>query len=127
VEHEAERVDVAPWRDLAACELLGRHVGRRAGAKDLARGAGQAEIRDPDLAAAVEHDVRGLEIAVDDAPVVRGGKPRADLAGQLDRAVLRESADAADERRGIPGVHLLPREERGAPDFPRAADAADGA
>ena len=33
VEHEAERVDVAARRDLAAGELLGRHVGGRAGAQ----------------------------------------------------------------------------------------------
>ena len=36
VEHEAERVDVAARRHLAAGELLGRHVGRRAGAQRLA-------------------------------------------------------------------------------------------
>src|SRR6185503_1502002 len=79
VEDEAERVDVAARRDLAAGELLGRHVGRRARAQRLARRPGEAEVGDPDLAAAVEHDVRRLQIAVDDAAVVRRGESRANL------------------------------------------------
>ena len=39
VEHEAERVDVAARRDLAARELFRRHVGRRAGAQRSRRSA----------------------------------------------------------------------------------------
>ena len=50
VEHEAERVDVAARRDLAAGELLGRHVGGRAGANRFAGGARQPEVGDADLA-----------------------------------------------------------------------------
>ena len=92
VEHEAERVDVAPRRDLAAGELLGRHVGRRAGAQRLRRPTRrQAEVGDADPAAAVEHDVRRLQIAMEHAAVVRGGESRADLPRELERALLRES------------------------------------
>ena len=125
VEHQAERVDVAARRDLAAGELLGRHVGRRAGAQHFAGGAGEAEVGDPDLAAAVEHDVRRLEIAMDDAAIVRGGEPGADLPRELDRAVLREAADAAEQRREILAVHVFHREERVALEFADVVDAAD--
>ncbi len=44
--------------------------------------------------------------------VVRGREAGADLTRQLDRAVLREAADAAEQRREIFPVHVLHREER---------------
>ena len=125
VEDEAERVDVAARRDLAAGELLGRHVGRRAGADRFTGDAGEAEVGDADLAAAVEHDVRRLEIAMDDAALVRGGESGADLPRDLERAIFREAADAAEQRREILAVHVLHRQERVAVDLADVVDAAD--
>ena len=111
VEHETERVDVAARGHLAAGELLGRHVGRRAGAQRFAGDAGQAEVGDPDLAAAVEHDVRRLEIAMDDAAIVRRGEAGADLPRDLERRdpagkrPMRRSSDA----RSSPSTYSIDR------------------
>ena len=77
VRHDAERVLVGGARDLGAEILLGGHVVRRA--EQVPRRAegpflnflGDAEIRDRDPAALVEHDVAGLDVAVDD-PVLVG-------------------------------------------------------
>ncbi len=79
----------------------------------------------PDLAGAVEHDVRGLEVAVDDVALVRGGQAGANLARDLERALLGEASDAAQERRQILAVDVLHREERAAVDLVDVVDAAD--
>jgi hypothetical protein len=63
---------------------------------------------------AVDHHVRRLQVAVEDAALVRGGNPRADLPRDFDRLVLGEAADAAEQRREILAVDVLHREERGA-------------
>ncbi len=85
----AERVDVDGGGDLARGELLGRHVRRRAGEvgdadPDVALVAGQAEVDDHDPACGPvgvdQEHVVGLEIAVDDADVVRGGERGRQLA-----------------------------------------------
>ena len=97
-----------------AGELLGRHVGRRAGADvvDAAGDGREAEVGDADAALAVEHDVRRLQIAVQHAAFVRGGQAGADLARNLDGLVLREAADAPQQRRQILAVHVLHGQER---------------
>ncbi len=78
VQHDAERPDIGPHIAALADEMLGRHVGdgadRRAGARQR-RAAGQlgdAEVEDLHLAATREHDVRRLDVAMDDVGVVRG-------------------------------------------------------
>ena len=124
VEDEAERVDVAARRDFAAGELLGRHVGGRAGAQRFAGRSRQAEIGDADPAVAVEHDVGGLQIAMDDAAIVRRGQARAHLPRDLDRAVLRKAADAAEQRRQILAVDVLHRQERVTLELADVVDAA---
>ena len=91
----------------------------------FARGAGQAEVGDADLAGAVEHDVRGLQIAMDDAALVRRGEPGADLARDLERAIFGEAADAPQQRREILAVDVLHRQERAAVDLVDVVDAAD--
>ena len=124
VEHQPERVDVAARCDLAARQLLRRHVGGRAGPDRFAREARESEIGQPDLAGAVEHDVRGLEVAVDDVALVRGGQAGTDLSRDLERALLGETSDAAQERRQILAVDVLHRQERAALDLVDVVDAA---
>ena len=96
-------------------ELLGRHVLRRAGLRFAARDAGgrarQTEVGDLRAAAAVDHDVGGLEIAMQHALVVRRRQARAELPRDLDGLVFRQPADAAQQRRQILAVHVLHREE----------------
>ena len=101
VEDEAEGEDVGLDAGLAGDELLGRHVGDGAaaggvggagdslGRADFAlvdgaagvelglvgtEAAGEAEVEDLDEAAVGEHDVGGLEVAVEDAEGVGGGE-----------------------------------------------------
>ncbi len=126
VEDEAERVDIAPDGDLLSAQLLGRHIGRRAGpnVRDLADRR-QAEVHDPDPARAVEHDVRRLQIAVQHAALVRGGESRADLPRDLEPLVFRQPADAAEQDREILAVHVLHRDEQLAVDLPDVVHAAD--
>ena len=105
VEDEAEGEDVGLDGGLAGDELLGRHVGDGAAACGVggagdgvgarfaladgaggvelglvgAEAAGEAEVEDLDEAAVGEHDVGGLEVAMEDAEVVRGGEAVGDL------------------------------------------------
>jgi hypothetical protein len=73
--------------------------------------ASAAATGDPDPAVAVEHDVRRLEIAMDDAAIVRGGEPGADLARQFDRPILREATDATQQQREIFAIDVFHRQE----------------
>ena len=110
------------WSTACAAHLLGRHVADRAehGAglglvrfawasslwlpagprRDLAR---EAEVEDLHAAVAGEEDVLGLEVAVDDALLVRGGEAVrrsaiAHSAALRDRAARRSSAARAASR-----------------------------
>ncbi len=108
VQHEAERVEVAADRDLLARQLLGCHVDGSAGAH-LGHG-GEAEVGELHPSATVEHDVGRLEVAVQHALVVGRGQPGAQLAGDLDRLVLGQAADAAQQRRQILAVDVFHRQ-----------------
>ena len=129
VEDEAERVEIAPHGRRLARELLGRHVRRRA--RDLAQRSGlfgghrEPEVRDPHAPAPVEHDVRGLEVAVEDALLVRRVQARAELARDLDGLVDGETPDPLEQRRQVLAVHVLHREEVAAFDLADVVDAAD--
>ena len=78
-----------------------------------------------DVAGAVEHDVRRLQIAVEHAALVRRGQPCADLPRELERPFRREATDAAEQRAELLAVDELHREERVALDFVDVVDAAD--
>ncbi len=78
VHDDAEAVDVRFLSDRSARQLLGRHVGRRAGAGHVCVGFGERFERDPEVgqvgaAGPVEQDVRGLDVTMDDpVPVCHG-------------------------------------------------------
>jgi hypothetical protein len=92
---------------------------RRAGADVL----GETEVENLGGAVRRDLDVGGLQVTVDDAPLVRGGQTIGDLSGHLQRIVHRErpALDALGEifarhqlhhertgaRRAIRGGHLL--------------------
>ena len=100
VEQQAEGVDIASHGHFGAGELLGGHVGRGAAAHvalQLLGEAGESEVHDDDLAAAVDHDIGGFQVAVEDAFVVGGGQPGAEFAGGLDGLVDGQASDAAEE------------------------------
>src|SRR5205085_10844706 len=89
----------------------------------------EPEVRDPYVPFAVDHDVGRLQIAMQDAPLVRGGEPGADLASDFHRLVLRKASDAPEERSQIFSVHVLHRQKRptvGVADVVGAADVAMG-
>ena len=78
VEDRAEREDVGARVGLLPAQLLGGHVVRsphhRSAARQLGRAQlGEPEVEDLDVAARLDVDVAGLEVAVDDPARVRGG------------------------------------------------------
>src|SRR5690606_14107794 len=100
-QRRAEREDVATLVGVPPLQLLGRHVAQRAeddlgreprvGGPRLPERAGGMPLRDAEVeqlrAARRQHDVRGLEITVNDADAV-GRRERADdLAGVAKRLV----------------------------------------
>ena len=117
VQHEAKGIDVAADRHFAAGQLFRGHVGRRPCADRFARDPRKAEVSDAHLARPVDHHIRGFEIAVHDAPLVRRGEAGADLPGDLERAILRKATYSPEQRREIFAVHVLHRQERVALDF----------
>jgi hypothetical protein len=103
VEHDAQREDVGAVVDLArARALLGRHVVRRAEQRVGLRGlrvAGrgddelrEAEVGQLDTALDVHEHVLGLDVAVDDALVVRVLERVADLGHDRQGLARREAA-----------------------------------
>jgi len=95
--------------DRLPLDLLGRHVGDRA--EDLALGGdrfrrqlgqrrahaligelGEAEVEDLDLSLGVDHDVRGLQVAMDDAFLVGGGHRFGQRYGDLEELLETQAA-----------------------------------
>ncbi len=125
VDDEAERKDVALRGDLPPKELLGRHVGRcpRTDVFDPPN-RGQTEIHDAYPAIAVQHHVGWLQIAVDDAALMGGGEPGAQLARDVGGLVLRESANPTERAREIFPVDVFHREIEQAVGLPDVVHAA---
>ncbi len=92
---------------------------------NLARDRGHAEIGDARTAAAVDHHVVRLQIAMQHARVVRGGHARAQLPRDLERLVRRQPPDATQQRRQILSIDELHREELESVDVADVMDAAD--
>jgi hypothetical protein len=112
-ENQAERVEVGFDGWGAAGEQLRRHVLRSAGTRrgDVACGDCQPEIGDADVSIAVDHHVRRLQVAVQDAALVSGGDAGAQLTRDLDGFVLREPSNAAQQRCEVLAVDVFHREE----------------
>ena len=113
VGHDRERVHVGAAGHGLARDLLRRHVRRRA--QDLAGGghhrgldAGHAEVHQLRLPVGLDHDVGGLDVAVDDAGAV-SGVHRFRHRGQDAQGLLRLDApllaDQAVERPALDVLH----------------------
>jgi hypothetical protein len=109
VKHDAQGEHVRGAVRRAAVGLLGRHVGggphQRAGRTVRTAGvgvgerrqaAGQAEVEDLHVAVGTDHDVFGLDVAVDDPRGVGGGQRPGHLGNQP-RYLLHRGA-AGDQR-----------------------------
>ena len=125
--HQAEGVKIGARRGGETIELLGRHVRRRAGELRVARArrGGQPEVGDPRAAAAVDHDVGWLQIAMHEAAVVRRREARADVARQRQRLVGREASDAPEQRGEVFAIDVLHGDEVIAVDFNHVVQATD--
>jgi len=118
-EHDrAERVDVGARVDRPPAHLLGRHVRGRpdehAGGGDL---GGHGSARDAEVEqldgvepVADEEQVRGLQVAVDDAAGVRGCERVGDAARDRERLGDAEGPVIAEALRQVPAVQPLHRQ-----------------
>ena len=131
VEDHAEREDVGLRADRLALDLLGRHVERRADDRARLRhsrllgGLGQAEVGDVHVIGGVDHDVLGLQVAVDDALVVRGLEAFRRLAEDAQEALGRQLALLLQDRGQVPPVDELHRQELDAVALAEIEDAQD--
>ena len=144
VEDASERPEVRAPVQRAAARLLGAHVARgaeddalvrrvlgdRRRVRDVGRGRAErerlreAEVEELDLAFRGHVDVRGLEVAVEDALGVRGLERVRDLEREADRLVDRDGSarDALLER--LAGDELEDEEAQGV-DLLEAVDRRD--
>src|SRR5258708_3592937 len=104
VEHDAQRKNVAAAVDGAALHLFRRHVaGRAHDVRGLLDGAElqnlrRAEIRDLDGIVGGEHEVRRLDVAVDDVAFMRELQRAASLLHDAQRARQRKRMAAIEQR-----------------------------
>ena len=118
VDHAAQAEDVRAGAERFRAKLLGRHVRRRpendagAGEPRLGRGLGrrplgrtgqfgQAEVEDLGVAARGQHDVAGLDVAVNHALCMRGGERISHLLRDANRLGDRERATCQPFGQGL--------------------------
>jgi len=117
VEHAPEGIDVGLFVDRLPAGLLRRDVVARAHDRPGDRHPvdvdcmGDAEISDLRPPVAVEEDVLRLDVAVDEALVVREGEPARDLQRQLDRLANRQRPFAVDELLQVLSIDVLEDDE----------------
>ncbi len=117
VEHAAHGEEVAAPIHLRALHLLRRHVVGRA--HDVAGaghgGGGQAghpEVHDLHRAVLVDEDVRGLDVAVHDAGLVRMGEAGQHLHDDVDLALQGQGRGRAHRLLQVHALEQLHRDER---------------
>ena len=118
-EHAAERVDVGAGVDRALLELLGRGVvegpDHASGLRDL--GLRAEVLHQPEVgqrgvhgvADGLQQDVRGLDVAVDDAGLVRGVERLADLGDQVRGELELELALGREQPREVGALDVAHR------------------
>ena len=129
-QRHAQRVEIRGGADAGAGDLLRRHVRDRA---DQAAGLGLpevdqvrgAEVAELGVAGGVEEDVGRLDVAVDDAALVRGVERREQLEGHAppgrrrQRAMRREplgqraAGHQLEHEQAEPLVHVVQRDDVG--------------
>ena len=115
VEHAARAPQVGAAVHLRALHLLGRHVVGGAHDRARARGGGHREARHPevhDLHRPVhgEEDVGGLDVAVDDARVVRAGEPVQELHDDVHLPLQGQGPRAAEDVEEVLALEQLHRD-----------------
>ncbi len=104
---------------VGAGELFRRHVGRcpeERTARHARDGVGRddacdAEVEDLEQASPRDHQVGGLDVAVDDSAAVRIAQPVGELVEQLQLAQHRERLAVPDERGQRGALDVLHRDE----------------
>src|SRR5436309_2172101 len=86
---------------------------------------GESEVHDVCPAAPIDHHVGGLQIAMQHAVVVRGGKPCAELAGNLQGFVFGQSPDASEQRSEVFAIDVFHRQKVQPFGFADVEDATD--
>jgi hypothetical protein len=105
VQRDSERVDVAARVGVGGEHLLGRHVAAgahrhsRARQAALAHHLGDAEVHHLDDALAIQHDVAGLDVAMNDAGAVGMAEPQQRLAKHGNGALGRQRSAAMNHLR----------------------------
>jgi hypothetical protein len=118
VDDDPQRPDVRSVIDRAAGGLLGRHVAHGA-VPDEGVGIegvflsqfGQPEIEDSHVAELGDEDVRGLDVPMHDAVIVRACETGRDLKGDADHLVNRHGAAPDACEQGLPLVERHHDEE----------------
>ena len=130
MQHAAERVDVGARVDPAATDLLGRHVveradplagARRPGARE--RLLGESEVRDVDVIVLGQQQVRGLDVAVDEAAEMDRVERGTGLVGDPRRPLRLQGTDDAHQRPHVGALDVAHRQVR---DPVVLADVVDG-
>ena len=113
--HAADGVQVGPRTDVLRHRLLGRHVGRRADGRagrgqeraglHLGGRLGDAEVGDLHAPVGRDHEVLGLEVAVDDAVRLRVGEPGEQAFEHAADLRQRHPADVRAQRAALDVLH----------------------
>jgi hypothetical protein len=129
IEHEAKRIDVAAHRSAFACELLRRHIGRRARNVGFRRFLSlrhrQPKIGNTYASAPVDHYIGRLQIAMQHSLVVRRRQSRTQLFGHIERLCPVQAADSFEQRCQIFTVDVFHREKVAAVKFADVVNPAD--
>lgn len=112
----------------ATSQLLRCHVGRCSSHFSFGPifgQRGQAKVGNPHLAPTVNHNIGGLQVAVQDTFVVRGGQSGTQLPSNLDSLVFWQPADSTQQHTQVFAVDVLHREKLLLVDFTDVVHSAD--